>query len=188
MTLKDYVLTYKDVEGNLVVNIADYYEKVVWNLEPKYKDYSLKYRRTVICPVHDDSDPSFGLMPNKHGDTELYHCFGCNSTGNIIDLHRKIVARYDNKKLSEEDALYELALIFQINLEDDVLTELEEEPNFEDTYRSEMYRIDKAKQQYSLKDFSNDVIRMRKKSQHISLTDLNASYIKLVATEKGLIK
>lgn len=37
------------------------------------------------CPIHQESDPSMyiSVMPD---DAEVFHCFGCNKSGNIITL------------------------------------------------------------------------------------------------------
>lgn len=37
------------------------------------------------CPLHKDSDPSFGVYKMDDG-VWVYHCFGCSSGGTIIDF------------------------------------------------------------------------------------------------------
>ncbi|MGD9154491.1 MAG: CHC2 zinc finger domain-containing protein [Bacillota bacterium] len=39
-----------------------------------------------LCPFHDDHDPSFVITP----ETNLWHCFGCNAGGSVIDLLMKL--------------------------------------------------------------------------------------------------
>lgn len=39
------------------------------------KDYA------TLCPFHDEKTPSLIISPNKN----LYHCFGCNAGGTVID-------------------------------------------------------------------------------------------------------
>ncbi|MDR2940530.1 MAG: DNA primase, partial [Clostridiales bacterium] len=34
------------------------------------------------CPFHNDSTPSFSVSPDK----QLYYCFGCGATGNVISF------------------------------------------------------------------------------------------------------
>ncbi|EPS4688980.1 CHC2 zinc finger domain-containing protein [Salmonella enterica subsp. enterica] len=36
---------------------------------------------TVLCPFHDEKTPSCVISPEKN----LYHCFGCNAGGSVID-------------------------------------------------------------------------------------------------------
>ncbi|EEI9693453.1 DNA primase [Salmonella enterica] len=36
---------------------------------------------TVLCPFHDEKTPSCVLSPEKN----LYHCFGCNAGGSVLD-------------------------------------------------------------------------------------------------------
>jgi DNA primase len=36
---------------------------------------------TVLCPSHDEKTPSCVISPAKN----LYHCFGCNAGGSVLD-------------------------------------------------------------------------------------------------------
>jgi len=36
---------------------------------------------TVLCPFHDEKTPSMVISPSKN----LYHCFGCNAGGSVLD-------------------------------------------------------------------------------------------------------
>jgi len=42
-------------------------------------------RHFIICPFHGDTDPSLSI--EKHGDIELFYCFGCKQKGTIIDFY-----------------------------------------------------------------------------------------------------
>lgn len=44
-------------------------------MEKQGKDYA------TLCPFHDEKTPSLIISPNKN----LYHCFGCNAGGTVID-------------------------------------------------------------------------------------------------------
>ena len=37
------------------------------------------------CPFHTDPSPSFAIYP----ETNTYHCFGCNETGDSISFYMK---------------------------------------------------------------------------------------------------
>lgn len=51
------------------------------------KKYGLKVKANkIICPFHNDSDPSLSLNDKLN----VYHCFGCNISGDIIDFVRRL--------------------------------------------------------------------------------------------------
>lgn len=37
----------------------------------------------MVCPFHQDSDPSLSVEPNE----QFFYCFGCNIGGNVINFH-----------------------------------------------------------------------------------------------------
>jgi DNA primase catalytic core len=39
-------------------------------------------RATALCPFHDDTNPSFAIVNDKH--MKMYKCFGCGATGDIF--------------------------------------------------------------------------------------------------------
>ena len=189
MTLKDYILTYsvKDENGNekIVANIPDYYDKVVQELGSLYKERSLNHHRTVICPLHDDTDPSLGLMNHRFlPKVKLYHCFGCNSTGDIIRFHQRIESKWHGREISEKIACEELALMFGIPLEG--YSEVAED-DFEAKYAQICRKIDEeVKHSYTSKDFSMDLMKLRAKSEMVDLKKVNSANIKMIATQKKL--
>lgn len=94
--------------------IREYYEKVVVPINPDR--YKVKSGKMFVCPVHNDHDPSLGLIPSKNGD--ICHCFGCNFWGNVVELHQKVSKKHFKKYLSEEEAVRDLCKIFRVNIED----------------------------------------------------------------------
>jgi hypothetical protein len=56
-------------------------------------------RRTALCPLHSEKSPSFSVNVDKN----LFHCFGCQKGGSLIDY----IALRDGK--SPEDVLKELS-------------------------------------------------------------------------------
>ncbi len=70
-------------------NIVDVIKEYI-NLDDKYK---------ALCPFHDDHSPSFSVHPDK----QIYKCFSCGESGNVITF----VQKYEG--LSFIDALKKLA-------------------------------------------------------------------------------
>lgn len=189
MTLKDYILTYsvKDENGEekIVANIPDYYDLVVHNLGDLYKERSLNFQRTVICPLHDDTDPSLGLMNHRfYPKVKLYHCFGCNSTGDIIRFHQRIESKYHKREINEQTACEELAAMFNIPLDG---YEAIEDDDYEAKYVQKERKIDEeVKHSYTSRDFSNELLNLRKASKQVNMQKVNHANIKLIATVKKL--
>lgn len=42
-----------------------------------------------LCPFHDEKTPSFTYSPSK----DIFHCFGCNTSGVMKDFRFKIEER-----------------------------------------------------------------------------------------------
>lgn len=45
-------------------------------------------RSSYVCPIHDDTDPSFYVFDNE--DYQMAKCFGCGFYGDIINVYSKI--------------------------------------------------------------------------------------------------
>lgn len=102
------------------LNIAEYYLKEVYSRGGKYKKGHPIQDRLVLCPLHDDKNPSMGFIQGKDGIMK-FHCFGCGRAGNVIDLHQGI-----HPNLSEEDALKEICKILDVEyIEDTVESQME---------------------------------------------------------------
>lgn len=68
-------------------------------------------RAKCVCPLHGDSNPSFSMI--KHEDGWGYHCFGCQSSGTVVEFYK---AYYDI-----EDTGVAMEMICEkIGLEDEV--------------------------------------------------------------------
>ena len=60
-------------------NIGIFYEKKFGQLgQPNEKDWCM-----VLCPFHDDHNPSMGIKNNR------YHCFACGEKGDVIEFVMK---------------------------------------------------------------------------------------------------
>lgn len=91
--------------------IEEYYEKVVIPLDSRFKK---RKKGMFVCCFHDDTDPSLGIIYSKDKG-EIYHCFGCNAWGNIIDMHKKVSRKYFRKSIGDERAIKELCEIFNVD-------------------------------------------------------------------------
>lgn len=97
------------------VPLKDWYNRFVVGLNKKARVMTEK--GVGICPFHDDNDPSLKIWGKKN----VFHCFGCGFTGDVIASHMRLKSIYYNEKLSRENTVKELALIWGIELlEEDV--------------------------------------------------------------------
>lgn len=190
MSLEEYILTYRGTtdtgEQGIVCNIPDYYERYIKPLDKRFKEYSFYGSRTVICPLHDDTDPSMGLINHRFlTDVKIYHCFGCGASGTVIRLHQFIQDLYHNRKLTEDEACRELADLFTISLDD--FNDLAED-DYEGRYLSMLKRLNKLSKSYTIREYSNTLLELRKSNLTLSdkLDRINNENIKMIATQKKL--
>ena len=103
----------------LAKQIQRYYDEHVRNLNPKFKRYSLSVNSTVICPLHDDNDPSLGIIGDR------FHCFGCGAWGNVVDLYIKVNRKYRMRTVTTATAVSELESLLgeKVDLGEDGLKE-----------------------------------------------------------------
>jgi len=60
-----------------------------------YPKREMGNKKSYLCPLHDDKDPSFYVYSNDL--YQSYYCFGCNSYGDFINLYSEL----ENKSLKE---------------------------------------------------------------------------------------
>ncbi len=79
-----------EVCKNICLNnsIEDYLNKIGTKI--------IKKGRTIkcLCPIHVEKTPSFNIKKDKNG-IDKFRCFGCSSSGNLLNLISKI----ENRKL-----------------------------------------------------------------------------------------
>ncbi len=72
---KKIKLKFKSLEGTKTISDIAY----IYGVEKgKGKNW--------VCPFHEDKDPSLSLDDEKN----IFHCFGCNSSGDGIEFIRKL--------------------------------------------------------------------------------------------------
>jgi len=52
----------------------------------KYYGLKLYKGNKIICPFHNDTDPSLSLSDNKN----VFFCFGCRASGDIIEFVKRL--------------------------------------------------------------------------------------------------
>jgi len=57
-------------------------------IEKIYKEKLKSTGKTKVgvCPFHSEKTPSFVV----YSETNTFHCFGCQETGDVIDLYMKL--------------------------------------------------------------------------------------------------
>lgn len=132
-----------------VLSIQQHYKYFVAPKAPKFSRYDFERSNTVVCPFHDDNDPSFGVIKGKDG-VDRYHCFGCGVVGNFVDFYRGVEKIFNNRTLTEEQAIKEIAERNNIPLESLVV----------DTEQVELSReqqLHKFREIYTVADYERDI-------------------------------
>lgn len=142
-----------DIDYSKYFPIQEYYEKVVMPLDKKFS-YTKKGK--FVCCLHNDTDPSLGIIPSKKKG-EIFHCFGCNAWGDIIVLHKRVSLKYFNRHLDDELCKRELCKIFGVDyniLPKEVYTV----NNTRDKDIRKELALRDALNKYSISDFKQDMI------------------------------
>ena len=128
--------------------ILEYYEKFVIPLNPRR--YRVKSEKMMVCPLHDDHDPSMGIIHSSK-DGEIFHCFGCNRWGNVVDLHQGVCKRLLGRYVSRKEAVRELCKI--LNVDYDTVCASESESEESDSSEKAELALDEAISRFDISDF-----------------------------------
>lgn len=90
----------------------------------KYNFLYSQEKKMIRCPFpdHDDSSPSFSYDDEK----QLFHCFGCGRSGDIVNLHYYI-NQIEDDRYTRVRAVKELAKTFKFTLPDFNTQKIQEE-------------------------------------------------------------
>lgn len=187
MTLKDYILTYEK-DGNILVNLYDYYEWYIKPLNKKWEHQSYYSTGMVLCffPDHADVNPSMGSIKDKRlKGVRVCHCFGCGRTADVVRLHQIIQEQYHHRTLTEKEACIDLAGLFGVPIEE--FDELADD-DYEGKYIRNLHKIDTLQTHYTVREFSSGILNLRKEAQGgmVDLNKLNSESVKMIATVKQL--
>ena len=73
--------------------LVEYCEKLGLTLKREGHEW------VCLCPLHEERTPSFKINAEK----QVFHCFGCDAGGSVIDLHMAL------RGLSIAEAMRELS-------------------------------------------------------------------------------
>lgn len=157
--------------------IKDYYEKVVMPLDKKFR--KTKGDKFVCC-LHDDTDPSLGIISSKKKG-ELFHCFGCNSWGDIIVFHKRVSLKYFGKSLDDELCKRELCELFGVDYnslpKEDYVIE-----NIRDKNIRKELAMREALDKFDISDFRNSFIEGKMENKGVDY--FNTLLIRMVSEVK----
>lgn len=149
MQIKERLMTLKGDDGNFILTPRRYYDMY---MKPN-NGASFEHNKLVICPFHDDHDASMGTFRHKTlVGVELYHCFGCGATGDVITMHQQH-ERLKGNRMSDIEAVRSLAALYGIELEDaDFVMNV-------DTYLQSRRRImyEANRGYYNIRDYQRDI-------------------------------
>lgn len=84
------------------VSIPEYMEEVAYpELGSYFGEVPFKYRDVCCCCLHHEKTASMRYYP----DTESFYCFGCDTGGNVINLHIQFVKRNKGVEIEYEEAV-----------------------------------------------------------------------------------
>lgn len=166
----------KNIDYSPYFPLRGYYEKVVMPLDRKFK---VTKADKYICCLHDDKDPSMGLLKSK-SKGEVFHCFGCNAWGNVIDLHRKVSFKYFGKNIDDEQAKRELCTIFGIDYT--VLPKDEMGVSDSNSEIRKALAMRDALSRFDIQDFQSKFIEGKLENRSIGY--YNALLVKMIVSEK----
>ena len=138
-----------------------FYNIIVPQLGDYYADYPVNFegKPVVCCPLHDEETPSI----RYYEDTNSFFCFGCQTGGNVINLHMKYASRMNGSNVSYREAVFFLYDFFitghRINKEQTVVHTVEQTKlnSEQDIIKLNLYRVNLERALSFDKDISNDI-------------------------------
>lgn len=144
--------------------IAEYYEKVVMSIDKRFR---IRRKDKFVCCLHDDTDPSLGIIHSKDKG-EIFHCFGCNAWGTVIDLHKRVSLKYFNKYIDDERAKVELCNIFGVDISSlpSEVVDIDISSVADKDIRKQLAMAE-AMKRFNISDFQNKIIEGKLKNKGI---------------------
>ena len=89
------------------VTFRDYYAYLVNTHQISDFGYKGRGQRLMVCPLHNDDQPSLGTIIDKDG-VEIFHCFGCGQAGTVVDFAAKLNETTSSREQSLRQVLQAL--------------------------------------------------------------------------------
>lgn len=144
-------------------SIEEYYRRIIQPTNKHFKMVDSGSKVKMVCPFHNDHDPSLGIIKKKSGE-ELCHCFGCNYWGDIIKLHQNFVKQYQRRYISPDESLGELCTLFGV---DRSSLPVEDLSTIEDTGTRQENELLRAMDDYDIGDFRYMIGEGKKKGKGV---------------------
>jgi DNA primase len=178
------VVTAKDREGKIIATVTDYYDRFVHSLGEKYRKSSFTKDRLVLCPFHSDVNPSMGLIKDRlDKQVEIFHCFGCGASGDVVRFHRRFVFISEGRNISIDVAARELASLYGIEIS---------EQRLEDELKSLLHKkeveIEKNLGKYDFRSHSANLLKLRSVQDQLSIKELAENIDVILNKWKMVIK
>ena len=149
------------------LTIPDYHDKYLKEVRDKFKqskglktpDGDMRNKKLVLCPFHDDTDPSLSYIEGKG----VFNCFAnCGAKGDLIQYHRFTLKIYHSRMLNYDESCEDLARLLGISAADvrERPQTLYEKGVWSQLKRHERY--DKVRQKYSISNFREELGGLRK--------------------------
>ncbi|MEC2463741.1 CHC2 zinc finger domain-containing protein [Bacillus cereus] len=168
MDLQRQVVTSRK-NGQVIATVMDYYDKHVHGLASKFAKTSFTKDKLVICPFHDDNDASLGLIKDKHDkEVQIFHCFGCGASGDIVNFHRRFVNITEHRNISLEVASKEVATMYGIEINEEAIEEHLKSLLFE-----REIEVEKNLGQYNFRSHSSNLMKLRMAQEDMTLNDFS---------------
>ena len=94
------------------ISIPAYFNKHLVDKSKGIHELNELVGTSTVCPFHDDVNPSFRYWKAKN----LFVCFGCGCSGDVINLHRLTLQRNTGRKVSRKKAVEDLCRIYNIQV------------------------------------------------------------------------
>lgn len=173
--LEYYIITYKKnpTDEYPVCNIFDFYNTYMKGLNREwYREYSPKSKILCFDPNHQDAAPSMGSFKDKKTGTYLYHCFGCNAHGNVVDMYMQYMYLRSKQRIADRtEACKGLAALYNISL-DSVAVESAMDNIAATEAVAKNNKIQNMLATYTANDYSRALLRARRLRRR-DITDLD---------------